>query len=360
MKMPRLILLFCLLLPGMPGFAQTNAPTPAAASATASAPYISTFSIVARDPESGDFGIAVQSRYFAVGEVVPHAAAEVGAIATQARGNPVFGQQGLELLRQGRAPDAVIELLLADDPLRAGRQLGVVDARGRSATYTGGDALPWAGGRTGENYAVQGNLLAGPQVVNAIATGFELTSGDFATRLVSALAAGQAAGGDARGRQSAALLVVRTEGGYQGLNDRYINLHVEDHPTPIRELNRLLKIRQAQLVSTVASELLERATDAEGTARNELLAAARAQILTALDLHPEDEYGWWLLARIRLLENEPEAAAAAAQRALLENPTWRGLPAATRAGLGVEPEMIDALLAVESFRRVWDSLAAPQ
>lgn len=323
----------------------------------ASAPPITTFSIVARDPETGDYGVAVQSRYFAVGAVVPHAAADTGAVATQASGNLLYGPQGLELLSGGMPAAQVIEELITPDPGRSERQVGVVDQQGRAATYTGEDCLPWAGGRTGDGYAVQGNLLAGPQVVDAMATAFETAPGDFPTRLVYALAAGQAAGGDARGRQSAALLVVRKAGGYLGMTDRYIDLHVEDHPTPIRELVRLLKIRQAQLATNRAGTLLQRAGTAAGSERAGLLGQARLEMQRALELHPEDDNGWWLLARIRLLEGESEAAAVAARRALLENPAWRRLPESTRARLGVTPELISQLLAIESFRRVWESLA---
>ena len=326
-------------------------------SANWSAPHISTFSIVAQDPETGDYGVAVQSRYFAVGAVVPHAAAETGAIATQALGNLLYGPQGLALLAEGKAADEVIEQLVKTDPLRTERQVGVVDQQGRAASYTGKECLPWAGGRTGDNYAVQGNLLAGPQVVNAMATAFEAAPGDFATRLVYALAAGQAAGGDARGRQSAALLVVRKEGGYLGLTDRYIDLHVEDHPTPIRELTRLLEIRQSQFAHTRAKELLKRAEDAEEDQRADLYKEANAEVEHALELYPEDDYGWWMLARILLLQGERDAAAEAAQRALIENPTWRRLPESTRASLGVAPELITELLGIDTFRRVWESLA---
>jgi uncharacterized Ntn-hydrolase superfamily protein len=320
-------------------------------------PPISTFSIVAYDPESGDYGIAVQSRYFAVGEVVPHAAADTGAIATQARGNLQYGADGLKLLAQGMAADKVIEQLISTDPLRDERQVAIIDQRGIAASFTGKGCLPWAGERTGENYAVLGNLLTGPHVVDAMATAFETAPGDFATRLVYAIAAGQAAGGDARGRQSAALLVVRKNGGYLGLTDRYINLHVEDHPTPIRELARLLKIRQAQLATGKARQLLQQATESEGAKRTALIAQAREHMQQALQLHPQDDYGWWLLASIYVLEDQPGAAAEAAQRALLENPAWRRLPASTRASLGVEPELIEALLEVDSFKRVWHSLA---
>lgn len=321
-------------------------------------PHISTFSIVARDPHTGDYGVAVQSRYFAVGDVVPHAKAGVGAIATQARGNLLYGPQGLLLLDEGLAAEQVIERLLATDQQRDERQVGVVDRAGAAATFTGEKCLAWAGGRTGANYAVQGNLLTGPQVVDAIATAFEVAPGDFATRLVYALAAGQAAGGDARGRQSAALLVVRDKGGYLGLTDRYIDLHVEDHPTPIRELARLLRIRQAQFIIERAKVLVTQAEEARGADRAARLGEARRLMLDALEKHRSNDYGWWFLARIHMMEGQPQAAALAAQRAVLENPTWRQLSAANREGLGVSSELLDALLKVESFNRIWHSLAA--
>lgn len=321
------------------------------------APQIATFSIVARDPETGDYGVAVQSRYFAVGAVVPHAAAGTGAVATQARGNLLYGPQGLELLGRGASAADTLARLLAGDPLRDERQVGIVDRVGAAATYTGPKCLAWAGGKTGAGYAVQGNLLAGPQVVEAIAAAYETATGDFASRLVTAIEAGQAAGGDARGRQSAALLVARAQGGYLGLTDRYVDLHVEDHVTPIRELRRLLGIRQAQLASKQAHELLERARSASDATRSEQLAQAATAITRALELNPSDDYGWWLLAEIRLLQGQPDVAAAAARRALLVNPAWRNLSESNRAGLGVSPQLLAALLEVESFNRVWSSLA---
>jgi uncharacterized Ntn-hydrolase superfamily protein len=320
-------------------------------------PHIATFSIVAFDPDTGDYGVAVQSRYFAVGEVVPHASAETGAIATQARGNLLYGVEGLKLLAEGMHANEVIAQLVKTDPLRSERQVGVVDQYGVGASYTGKDCLPWAGGRTGSNYAVQGNLLAGPQVVDAMATAFETSNADFASRLIQAIAAGQAAGGDARGRQSAALLVVRKNGGYLGLTDRYIDLHVEDDPTPIRELDRLLQIRLAQLATAKAKQQLQQADGAEPAARAELISQARQQVEQAVRMHPADDYGWWLLARIHLIQGQQQAAADAAQRALLENPAWRRLPASTRSILGVEPELIEELLQVDSFQRIWKSLA---
>lgn len=324
------------------------------------APLVATFSIVARDPATGDYGVAVQSRYFAVGGVVPHVAADIGAVATQARANLLYGVDGLELLESGMSAESVINTLTAADPLRAHRQLGVVDRDGTAATFTGEQCIGWAGGRVGSGYAVQGNLLAGPQVVDAMAAAYEAADGAFAERLLTALFAGQAAGGDARGRQSAAMLVARKGGGYLGLNDRYVDLHVEDHPTPILELARLLQIRQAQLDSAAAITLLTKAIVADSDKRDALLAESARLLERAVRRHPLDDYSWWTLAKVRLTQQRPESAAMAAGRALRANPTWRHLPPPTRQALGVSPGLISRLLKVESFRRLWDSLAIKQ
>ncbi len=203
---------------------------------------VSTYSIVAVDPVTGELGIAVQSRFLAVGAVVPWAKAGVGAIATQSYANPRFGPQGLALLQEGKDPRTVLELLLKEDPETGLRQVGIVDAMGRSATYTGSGCHEWAGGIAGPGFACQGNILAGEDVVKEMAREFRGTDGLLPERLVKALAAGQAAGGDRRGMQSAALLVVRQSGGYGGWNDRYIDLRVDDHPQPIQELERLLTL----------------------------------------------------------------------------------------------------------------------
>ncbi len=219
--------------------------------------YIATFSIVARDPATGNLGVGVQSKYFAVGSVVPHARANVGVLATQARGNILYGPKGLDLMAAGQTPEQVLKQLLQDDPQRDERQVGMVDNQGRATSYTGSKTLAWAGGRTGKDYAVRGNLLAGPEVVDAMAVAFETARGDLASRLVIALAAG----GDLRGRQSASVLVVRAGGGYMGVSDRYVDLHVEDHPAPIRELLRLLDIRLAQLAVEESQEALKRARE---------------------------------------------------------------------------------------------------
>ncbi len=202
-------------------------------------PPVGTFSIVAADPATGEIGIAVQSRIVAVGGIVPFARAGVGAVATQAYANVRYGPAGLSALAAGIAPDECLRLLAANDPLRERRQAGLVDASGCAATYTGNDCLDWAGGIVGTHFAVQGNILAGRQVVVAMAEAFEQSEGTLAERLIASLKAGQAAGGDKRGMQSAALLVVREGWGYGGLDDRYRDLRVDEHPDPIAELERI-------------------------------------------------------------------------------------------------------------------------
>jgi uncharacterized Ntn-hydrolase superfamily protein len=203
-------------------------------------PVVATFSIVGRDPATGELGVAVQSKFLSVGAVVPWVSAGAGAIATQAWANTEFGPKGLQLLREGLPAQEVLNRLIAEDSGFAQRQVGIVDREGRSVTYTGRDCLPWAGGISGENFAAQGNILVSTETVQAMADAFQATQGDLAERLSRALDAGQAAGGDSRGRQSAALYIARDKGGYGGMNDRYIDLRVDDHPEPVQELRRLL------------------------------------------------------------------------------------------------------------------------
>ncbi len=200
---------------------------------------VATFSIVAFDPETSALGVAVQSKFLAVGAVVPWARAGVGAVATQALANFNYGPRGLELMGRGATARETVEALISSDDEREHRQLGVVDAAGSAATFTGSECFEWAGGITGERYAALGNILVGRETVEAMARTFEDVPGDLAGRLLAALDAGQRAGGDSRGKQSAALLVVREGGGYGGDNDRVVDLRVDDHPEPIRELIRL-------------------------------------------------------------------------------------------------------------------------
>ncbi len=217
---------------------------------------LSTFSIVAFDPITRDLGIAVESKFLSVGAVVPWAQAGVGAIATQSWANTAYGPRGLRMLKRGLTPKQAGAALVAKDKDRALRQFGIVDARGRAFSYTGAKCFDWAGGVVGKNYAVQGNILAAPLVIDSVAGTFENTRGELADRLVAALAAGQRAGGDQRGQESAALLVVRKKGGYAGFNDRYIDLRVDDHPAPIDELKRLLDLHRLYLGKTRKEDVL--------------------------------------------------------------------------------------------------------
>ena len=218
---------------------------------------LSTYSLVACDLETREWGIAVQSKFLAVGAVVPWAEPEVGAVATQALANVAYGPRGLELLREGLSADDVVSRLTEEDAGRADRQLGVVDGTGRAASYTGSSCLHWAGGRTGEGYAAQGNILVSEETVTALAETFEETAGNpLADRLLSALAAAQAAGGDSRGQQSASLLVVKRDGGYGGTSDVMVDLRVDDHPTPIEELARLYEMHDLLFGKTPDEEWL--------------------------------------------------------------------------------------------------------
>lgn len=314
---------------------------------------VSTFSIVAFDPESGDLGVAVESKFFAVGPVVPFAAAGVGAVATQSYANTSYGPRGLEMLREGRAAEEVITALTESDEGREVRQVGIVDAQGASATFTGDSCLQWAGGRTGPGYAVQGNILAGPAVVDSMAEAFEATGGDLATRMVAALAAGQAAGGDARGRQSAALLVVREGGGYGGYNDRYIDLRVDDHPTPIAELQRLLDIRHSQIIGSDAQSKMRAAAAAQGEQRQELLSNALAELRDVVRLNPADGWSWLRLANVHLQLGEEDEAAAAGIQALRIDP-W--IKTAALQGISGGDRLVEPLLGLEAFRKIWETL----
>ena len=199
-----------------------------------------TFSIVAYDADAHEWGVATQSKFLAVGSVVPWAQAGAGAIATQSFANTSFGPRGLAMMASGLSAQEALDRLLAEDEGREHRQVGIVDSQGNAATFTGTECLAWAGGLTGKGYAVQGNILVGEATVTAMAEAFEQSRGELADRLVAALAAGQKAGGDRRGQQSAAVLVVREKGGYAGFNDRYIDLRVDDDPKPIERLQWLL------------------------------------------------------------------------------------------------------------------------
>jgi len=202
-------------------------------------PSVATFSIVATDLETGEVGVAVQSKIVSVGSIVPFARAGVGAVATQSYANVKYGPFGLYLLEEGHSPDSVLSILTGADPLRDHRQAGMIDSKGNASSFTGKKCTAWAGSVVGKNFAVQGNMLTGPEVAEAMAKAFQDTEGVLAERLIASLEAGQTAGGDKRGRQSAALVIVREGWGYGGMNDRFRDLRVDEHKTPIKELRRV-------------------------------------------------------------------------------------------------------------------------
>jgi uncharacterized Ntn-hydrolase superfamily protein len=274
---------------------------------------VATFSIVGFDPETGELGIAVASKFLAAGAVVPWAKAGTGAVATQAYANTTYGPEGLKLLASGLgAPEALDSLVAADDG-RARRQVGIVDAKGASATYTGDECIAWAGGKAGKYYACQGNILVDEETVKAMAETFEQTTGDLSVRLVKALKAGEDAGGDSRGKQSAALLVVKEAGGYLGLNDRYIDLRVDDHTEPIDELHRILKIQLSYSALFKASALKEQGD----------MQAALAEAQWAVELNPTLPEAVYDLACYYSLAGQTEKALKTLKQAIALSPKFK-------------------------------------
>ena len=326
-------------------------------------PPVATFSIVAFDPATGDLGVAVQSKVFGVGSIVPYVRADVGAVATQAFAEPAFGPDGLALLDDGTPAPFALEALLRRDPGRDRRQLGVVDGRGRAEAFTGKACHPWAGHVVGEHYCCQGNLLAGPGVVKAMAAAFEQTQGPLAERMLAALRAGQAAGGDKRGRQSAALMVARRFGGYRGRNDRYLDIRVEDHPTPIEELGRLLVKRRAFLpepaVPRQVADLVREprvGTSARPSAREtwrRWKALRRAQ--DWVGIHALAAQGWRLpagggrpdVAALEALERETDSPQAKARRGVYLGTAFEGTRARLHFAVRGETQPVMVLLVRE-------------
>lgn len=276
-----------------------------------------TYSIVALDPATGDLGVATQSKFLAVGAVVPWARAGVGAIATQAYANVAYGPDGLTALAAGRSATDVLAALVEADPLREQRQAGVVDGTGGSATYTGRECFAWAGGRTGPGFAAQGNILAGAAVVDGIAETFLAGGRPLPELLVACLAAAEAGGGDRRGRESAALLVVREGGGYGGGNDIWIDLRVDHHDDPVGELGRLLELQHLYLDKPAVSELLP--LDAA-------LAAELRSLMTRIGAQPGGAFGNVYQPMWQIAGWEPPAGAAGedAERPMTGDP--RPLP----------------------------------
>lgn len=290
---------------------------------------IATFSIVARDSATGELGVAVASRFFAVGGVAPWAKAGVGAVATQSYANTIFGPRGLELLERGLTPEEAIWVMLRNDEDPKRRQVGIVAADGASATYTGKGCLPWAGGRRGRDYAAQGNILTGEGVVLAMERAFLETKGTLAERLCAALVAGDAAGGDARGKQSAALLIVKAGAGYGGYTDRAIDIRVDDHLEPFRELSRLLTLAQVNYAWNEAWTLFTQKKYAEALPHQE--RAAR--------LGPENPEVLYDLGVLRLAAGKKAEAIEALKRALTLNPKLKQQARGDKdlAGLRGEP-----------------------
>jgi uncharacterized Ntn-hydrolase superfamily protein len=233
---------------------------------------VATYSIAACDLDVGQWGVAVQSKFLAAASVVSFAEPEAGAVATQAYANPRYGPNGLALLRDGASAEEAVRRLTEADDGRDHRQLGIVDRKGRSATFTGRECLDWAGGRTGPGYAAQGNILVSGATVDALAETFEGSAGrPLAERLLDCLAAAQEAGGDRRGQQAAGLLVVQRDGGYAGLSDVVVDLRVDDHPTPIEELRRIYGIHELLFGQTPKDDWLQ-IDDALGREARERLA----------------------------------------------------------------------------------------
>src|SRR5438445_10775704 len=263
-------------------------------------PTVSTFSIVAIDPANGDMGVAVASRYFSVGSVVPWALAGVGAVATQANVNVGYGPKGIDLLREGLSAKQVLDRLLAEDTFdgKDGRQVSIVDAHGNIATFTGPNAPHWAGDRQGKTWSAQGNILVGPQVPESMGKAFDATQGELAEKLYAALKPGDDPGGDARGHQPASLLVVRKQGGRNTNNDRYIYINVDDNAQPIAELRRLLNLNLYYLYQDAADRLLTAGKNQEA------LAAGRR----AAQYGPERSGSHMLLGFLQYINGDKDAA----------------------------------------------------
>jgi uncharacterized Ntn-hydrolase superfamily protein len=287
----------------------------------------STFSIVAFDPETKDLGVGVQSRYFSVGSAVPWAEAGIGAVATQSFVNLTYGPKGLALLGQGIAVDEILEKLTKEDPGRDFRQIGIIDAKGNAASYTGRSCLDWAGSRTGKGFTVQGNILTGKEVVDQMAEMFESTKGALPDKIMAALKGAEAAGGDARGRQSSALLVVRKNCKGEGVH-RLIDLRVEDHRDPIGELQRLLTMHRIYRLIDEGEEFMAR----------EMNEDALRIIEEAIILDPKSDDAYIDLGMINLKRGRKEEAIVALKKALELNPKMKSLiPQLPKSGM-MEPD----------------------
>lgn len=310
---------------------------------------VSTFSIVARDVASGDFGVAVQSRHFNVGAGVPWAEAGIGAIATQAFVEIGYGPRALDLLRAGVGAKEALDRLLAADPAAAIRQVAVVDAHGDVAVHTGAGCIPFAGHRQGNGFAVQGNLLATDRVCDAMARAFARAQGAFPSRLVAALDAGEAAGGDARGRESAALLVVRAVSASEPWRNRVVDLRVENHRKPIDELQRLLRIHQAFFA-------LDEAARALGEGRIDDARALGAEALRRGRAH--DEVSFWVGIIFARLGDE-DASVLALRSALRRNARLRSVLSRLPTAYRPSETVLRRVLLRHELRRLQPRPTAP-
>ncbi len=299
---------------------------------------VATYSIVARDPATGELGVAVQSHWFSVGSVVSWAEAGVGAVATQSFVDPAYGPLGLSLMRAGRSAPDSLKALLAGDAQREVRQVGMVDAQGRAATHTGSLCIPAAGGQSGHEYVVQANLMDKPSVWPAMARAFEAAQGDLAERMLAALDAAEAEGGDIRGRQSAALVVVKARSTGRPWSDRRFDLRVEDHPQPLAELRRLVRLQRAYNHMTAGDDCVALA---DWVCAEREYGAARA-------LEPgHAEMAFWYAVALATAGKLDSARPLFAQ-AFADDPRWRELvrrlPAVNQ--LPKDPELVEAILAI--------------
>ncbi|MFN2441727.1 MAG: DUF1028 domain-containing protein [Thermoanaerobaculia bacterium] len=261
-------------------------------------PLVHTYSIVARDPVTGDLGVAVQSHWFSVGSVVPWAEAGVGAVATQASVDPSYGPLGLELMRSGKSAKQALESLLASDPQSAFRQVAMVDSQGRVAAHTGSSTIPAAGDSQGDGFSVQANLMRNDRIWPAMAAAFESAGGDLAERMLAALDAAEAAGGDIRGRQSAALLIVKAKSSGSPWADRIFDLRIEDHPEPLAELRRLVRLQRAY----------NHMNRGDALAAEEKWEEAMKEYRAGAELAPEiEELPYWVAVTLFTIGKEAEA-----------------------------------------------------
>lgn len=272
--------------------------------------YLGTFSIIGRDAETGELGMGVQSKAFAAGNRAMHAKGGLVVIAHQAAANPMYGGIGVELLQAGYSPEEALEMMVASDEGRDRRQVAILDNQGRTAAWTGSGASDWKGHKCGKDYCAQGNILTGPEVVDAMAASFEASTGPLAERLLDALDAAQAAGGDARGMQSGAIMVVSTRAG-GGYSDRAVDIRVDDHVEPLGELRRVLNLfRSGQMLR-----------DANQKRQEGYLDTALSLALVARDKSPENDNAWVALAEIYLGLERMADVFSALERAVVLNPS---------------------------------------